>query len=155
MRTIQREDQRIGSPGSRQNMSKADWHWGHSGQRRRTPDERSVSEQGRDSQKRQTEEERKKRRTFIMSSTGRMKVLESACLLGGDHGIVDIPIDHPSGSKQHAVFQYRLMEDTNAEGTFGPRVKPSITGLSPGNGTFLNKCFEPQRYYELKEKDGH
>ncbi|KAL1791542.1 smad nuclear-interacting protein 1, partial [Sigmodon hispidus] len=55
---------------------------------------------------------------------------------------------------QHAVFQYRLVEHTRADGTVGHRVKPSIIDLGSGNGTFLNnKCIEPQRYYELKEKD--
>ncbi|KAL1773633.1 smad nuclear-interacting protein 1 [Sigmodon hispidus] len=67
---------------------------------------------------------------------------QSAYLLGRHRRIADIPIDHPSCSKQHAVFQYRLVEHTRADGTVGR------------NGTFLNnKRIEPQRYYELKEKD--
>lgn len=32
---------------------------------------------------------------------------QSAYLLGRHRRIADIPIDHPSCSKQHAVFQYR------------------------------------------------
>ncbi|XP_048205159.1 smad nuclear-interacting protein 1-like, partial [Perognathus longimembris pacificus] len=79
---------------------------------------------------------------------------QSAYLLGRDRRIADIPIDHPSCSKQHAVFQYRLVEYTHADGTVGRRVKPYIIDLGSGNGTFLNnKRLEPQRYYELKEKD--
>ncbi|KAK3551320.1 hypothetical protein QTP70_015003 [Hemibagrus guttatus] len=79
---------------------------------------------------------------------------QSAYLLGRQRKIADIPIDHPSCSKQHAVFQYRLAEFTRADGTTGRRVKPYIIDLGSGNGTYLNnQRIEPQRYYELKEKD--
>ncbi|XP_052590966.1 smad nuclear interacting protein 1-like [Peromyscus californicus insignis] len=79
---------------------------------------------------------------------------QSAYLLGRDRLIADIPIDHPSCSKQHAVFQYRLVEHTRADGTVGLAVKPYIIDLGSSNGTFLNYArIEPQRYYELKEKD--
>ncbi|KAM4756169.1 smad nuclear interacting protein 1-like [Cyanocitta cristata] len=79
---------------------------------------------------------------------------QSAYLLGRHRRIADIPIDHPSCSKQHAVFQYRLVEYTRADGTAGRRVRPYIIDLGSGNGTFLNnQRIEPQRYYELREKD--
>ncbi|KAL4657568.1 smad nuclear interacting protein 1-like [Arapaima gigas] len=79
---------------------------------------------------------------------------QSAYLLGRQRKIADIPIDHPSCSKQHAVFQYRLVEFTRADGTTGRKVKPYIIDLGSGNGTYLNnQRIEPQRYYELKEKD--
>ncbi|KAM9797969.1 smad nuclear-interacting protein 1 [Neosynchiropus ocellatus] len=79
---------------------------------------------------------------------------QSAYLMGRQRKIADIPIDHPSCSKQHAVFQYRLVEFTRSDGTPGRRVKPYIIDLASGNGTFLNNNrIEPQRYYELKEKD--
>ncbi|XP_006038450.1 smad nuclear-interacting protein 1 [Alligator sinensis] len=79
---------------------------------------------------------------------------QSAYLLGRHRRIADIPIDHPSCSKQHAVFQYRLVEYTRADGTVGRRVRPYIIDLGSGNGTFLNnQRIEPKRYYELKEKD--
>ncbi|KAM7383135.1 hypothetical protein PAMP_002817 [Pampus punctatissimus] len=79
---------------------------------------------------------------------------QSAYLLGRQRKIADIPIDHPSCSKQHAVFQYRLMEFTRADGTPGRRVRPYIIDLGSGNGTYLNNNrIDPQRYYELKEKD--
>lgn len=49
---------------------------------------------------------------------------------------------------------FRLVEFTRADGTTGRRVKPYIIDLSSGNGTYLNnQRIEPQRYYELKEKD--
>lgn len=48
----------------------------------------------------------------------------------------------------------RLVEYTRADGTVGRRVRPYIIDLGSGNGTFLNnQRIEPQRYYELKEKD--
>lgn len=48
----------------------------------------------------------------------------------------------------------RLVEFTRADGTAGRRVKPYIIDLGSGNGTYLNnQRIEPQRYYELKEKD--
>ncbi|XP_018582454.1 smad nuclear-interacting protein 1 isoform X2 [Scleropages formosus] len=79
---------------------------------------------------------------------------QSAYLLGRQRKIADIPIDHPSCSKQHAVFQYRLVEFTRSDGTTGRKVKPYIIDLGSGNGTYLNnQRIEPQRYYELKEKD--
>ncbi|XP_035601596.1 smad nuclear-interacting protein 1-like [Oncorhynchus keta] len=79
---------------------------------------------------------------------------QSAYLMGRQRKIADIPIDHPSCSKQHAVFQYRLVEFTRSDGTGGRRVKPYIIDLGSGNGTYLNnQRIEAQRYYELKEKD--
>lgn len=79
---------------------------------------------------------------------------QSAYLLGRQRKIADIPIDHPSCSKQHAVFQYRLVEFTRANGTTGRRVRPYIIDLASGNGTYLNnQRIEAQRYYELREKD--
>uniref|UniRef100_A0A8C5LU80 Smad nuclear interacting protein 1 n=1 Tax=Leptobrachium leishanense TaxID=445787 RepID=A0A8C5LU80_9ANUR len=79
---------------------------------------------------------------------------QSAYLLGRQRRIADIPIDHPSCSKQHAVLQYRMTSFTRANGTLGRRVRPYIIDLGSGNGTYLNnQRIEPQRYYELKEKD--
>ncbi|XP_056448653.1 smad nuclear-interacting protein 1 [Gadus chalcogrammus] len=79
---------------------------------------------------------------------------QSAYLLGRDRKIADISIDHPSCSKQHAIFQYRLVEYTRLDGTPGRRVKPYLLDLGSGNGTYLNnQRIEGQRYYELKEKD--
>ncbi|KAM8976512.1 smad nuclear-interacting protein 1 [Pelodytes ibericus] len=79
---------------------------------------------------------------------------QSAYLLGRQRRIADIPIDHPSCSKQHAVLQYRMVAFTRSNGTPGRRVRPYIIDLGSGNGTYLNnQRIEPQRYYELKEKD--
>lgn len=68
--------------------------------------------------------------------------------------IVDMAVDHPSCSKQHAVLQYRLVNYEREDGTAGRRCKPYIIDLESANGTFLNnQKIEARRYYELKEKD--
>lgn len=78
----------------------------------------------------------------------------SAYLLGRDRKIVDIPVDHPSCSKQHAVLQYRLVPYEREDMTTGLRVKPYIIDLGSSNGTYLNnQRIDPQRYVELKEQD--
>lgn len=79
---------------------------------------------------------------------------QSAYLLGRQRHIVDIAIDHPSCSKQHAVLQYRLVDGKKADGSLSRKVKPYIIDLESANGTFLNnQRIDPRRFYELKEKD--
>lgn len=68
--------------------------------------------------------------------------------------IADIPIDHPSCSKQHAVLQFRLVEYTRDNGTTGRRIRPYVIDLESANGTFVNnKRIDPRRYVELLERD--
>ncbi|KAK3786757.1 hypothetical protein RRG08_000962 [Elysia crispata] len=79
---------------------------------------------------------------------------QSAFLLGRDRRIADIPVDHPSCSKQQAVLQFRAMPYTRPDGTPGRRVRPYIIDLESANGTYLNgEKVEASRYYELREKD--
>ena len=79
---------------------------------------------------------------------------QSAYLLGRDRRVADIPLDHPSCSKQHAVIQFRLVTVAKPDGSVTRRVKPYIIDLNSGNGTMVNgKRIEPQRYVELLEKD--
>jgi len=79
---------------------------------------------------------------------------QSAFLIGKHRGIVDIPVDHPSISKQHAALQYRRKRYSRSDGSKGTTVAPYIIDLDSSNGTFLNgKKIEPRRYYELKEQD--
>ncbi|XP_067122434.1 smad nuclear interacting protein 1-like isoform X1 [Centruroides vittatus] len=79
---------------------------------------------------------------------------QSAYLLGRSRLIADIPIDHPSCSKQHAVLQFRLVEYERDDGTTGKHVRPYIIDLESANGTFVNNNqIEPRRYVELLEKD--
>eukprot|EP00899_Mesostigma_viride_P028252 jgi/Mesvir1/8611/Mv04943-RA.1 len=75
-------------------------------------------------------------------------------LFGKDRRVVDIPTDHPSCSKQHAVLQYRLVEQERADGMMEKVIKPYLMDLGSTNGTKVNNvAIEPKRYYELLETD--
>ncbi|XP_044756442.1 smad nuclear-interacting protein 1 [Coccinella septempunctata] len=79
---------------------------------------------------------------------------ESAYLIGRDRKVVDLPVDHPSCSKQHAALQYRLVPFTRDDGSVGKRVRPYLIDLESANGTFINnKKIESKKYVELLEKD--
>lgn len=70
-----------------------------------------------------------------------------AFLIGKDRRVVDIPTDHPSCSKQHAVIQYRKVKNRDD-------AIPYLIDLDSSNGTFLNGSkIDSSRYYELREKD--
>ncbi|XP_035893669.1 FHA domain-containing protein DDL-like [Anopheles stephensi] len=79
---------------------------------------------------------------------------QSCYLIGRDRKVCDIPVDHPSCSKQHAVLQYRLVPYERVDGTKSQCVRPYIIDLESSNGTFVNnKQIETKRYLELREKD--
>ncbi|XP_010509066.1 PREDICTED: FHA domain-containing protein DDL-like [Camelina sativa] len=79
---------------------------------------------------------------------------QSCYLFGRERRIADVPTDHPSCSKQHAVIQYREVEKEKPDGMMGKQVKPYIMDLGSTNKTYINENpIEPQRYYELFEKD--
>lgn len=82
---------------------------------------------------------------------------QSAYLIGRDRQIADLPVDHPSCSKQHAVIQYRLVNESSDDtvSKFARRViKPYIIDLESANGTYLNEDrIEARRFYELRDKD--
>ncbi|XP_060607958.1 smad nuclear interacting protein 1-like [Ruditapes philippinarum] len=79
---------------------------------------------------------------------------QSAYLFGRDRIIADIPVDHPSCSKQHAVYQYRMIPYEKEDGRKAHKICPYIIDLDSANGTFVNnKKIEPRRYVELMEKD--
>lgn len=79
---------------------------------------------------------------------------QSAYLMGRDRKVADIPLDHPSCSKQHAVLQYRLVSFQKEGGGEGRRVRPYLIDLESANGTFVNNVkLEPRRYHELLERD--
>eukprot|EP00252_Welwitschia_mirabilis_P008170 TRINITY_DN19894_c0_g2_i1.p1 TRINITY_DN19894_c0_g2~~TRINITY_DN19894_c0_g2_i1.p1 ORF type:complete len:433 (+),score=98.53 TRINITY_DN19894_c0_g2_i1:138-1436(+) len=79
---------------------------------------------------------------------------QSCYLFGRERRVADIPTDHPSCSKQHAVIQFRQVEKEEPDGTLSKQVRPYLMDLGSTNGTFLNdNRLEPQRYYELFEKD--
>ena len=81
--------------------------------------------------------------------------------------VADIPIEHDSCSKQHAVIQFRRVniknDDTRkaakyvtilSRPTFLFFDRPYIIDLESANGTSINgDLISPSRYYELKEND--
>eukprot|EP00850_Spirogloea_muscicola_P007381 SM000037S13516 [mRNA] locus=s37:316675:318658:- [translate_table: standard] len=69
--------------------------------------------------------------------------------------VVDVPTDHPSCSKQHAVIQFRLTDKEDKETLETVQaIRPYLMDLGSTNGTFLNgKRIEAQRYVEMLEKD--
>ena len=79
---------------------------------------------------------------------------QSAYLLGRDRRVADIPVDHPSCSKQHAVLQYRLTEFHRPDGSRGRKVRPYLIDLGSANGTYVNnQRIDAQHYVELMERD--
>ncbi|KAJ3088657.1 Smad nuclear-interacting protein 1 [Physocladia obscura] len=84
---------------------------------------------------------------------------QSAYLFGRDRLVADIPVDHPSISKQHAALQYRLVSGPSSSSfdggpPGGKRVKPYLIDLDSANGTMLNgEKIDGSRYYELKSGD--
>ena len=78
----------------------------------------------------------------------------SCWLFGRERAVVDMPIEHPSCSKQHAVIQFRYREK---RGEFGDRkggVKPYIIDLDSANGTTVNgEKIDGRRYMELRTGD--
>ncbi|KAK8940624.1 FHA domain-containing protein DDL [Platanthera zijinensis] len=79
---------------------------------------------------------------------------QSCYLFGRERRVADIPTDHPSCSKQHAVLQYRSVEKEQSDGLTKTQVRPYLMDLGSTNGTFINdNRIESQRYYELIEKD--
>ncbi|GAA0146088.1 RNA splicing factor [Lithospermum erythrorhizon] len=79
---------------------------------------------------------------------------QTCYLFGRERRVADVPTDHPSCSKQHAVLQYRQVEKENPDGTSFKQVSPYLMDLGSTNGTYINdNRMEPQRYYELFERD--
>ncbi|PBP20033.1 FHA domain-containing protein [Diplocarpon rosae] len=80
--------------------------------------------------------------------------LRSCWLVGKEVAVVDLLAEHPSVSRQHAVFQFRHIEKKNEFGDKTGRVKPYLIDLDSANGTLLNKeMIPPSRYLELRDKD--
>eukprot|EP00958_Prasinococcus_capsulatus_P028545 scaffold6922_cov363-Prasinococcus_capsulatus_cf.AAC.3 len=107
---------------------------------------------------------------------------QSCYLFGRDRKVVDVPTDHPSCSKQHAVLQFRLTQKTGSDGDVREGIRPYLMDLGSTNGTSLNVSLggqahrwrslrlvcmnlfidhgleqgervEAERYYELLEQD--
>lgn len=75
---------------------------------------------------------------------------QSSYLLGRERRVVDLPLDHPSCSGQHAVLQFRL----TAKSDTGKLVRPYLMDLGSTNGSFINgEKIEPEKYVELLPQD--
>ncbi|PSS06960.1 hypothetical protein M430DRAFT_23116 [Amorphotheca resinae ATCC 22711] len=80
--------------------------------------------------------------------------IKTCWLVGRELAVVDLPAEHPSVSKQHAVIQFRYVEKKNEYGDKLGKVKPYLIDLNSANGTSLNKEeIPPSRYVELRDKD--
>jgi smad nuclear-interacting protein 1 len=86
---------------------------------------------------------------------------QSSYLFGRERKVADIPVDHSSLSKQHAVLQYRALpskEDRAGMMMIDAPTKllcrPYLMDLESTNGTFINGVrLDSARYYELKRGD--
>nr|ACO11892.1 Smad nuclear-interacting protein 1 [Lepeophtheirus salmonis] len=101
---------------------------------------------------------RTKWRLYVFKGNEELPILyihrQSSYLLGRDRKVADVPLDHPSCSKQHAALQYRLVQYNKPDGSIGKRVRPYIIDLNSANGTFINnKKMEPHKYIQVLEKD--
>lgn len=68
--------------------------------------------------------------------------------------MVDVPVEHPSASKQHAVVQFRYSERKNERGERKGEVRPYVIDLDSANGTRVNgEKVEGRRYVELRTGD--
>ncbi|KAK5947973.1 hypothetical protein OHC33_011014 [Knufia fluminis] len=84
-----------------------------------------------------------------------IQLSEQSCwLFGREMAVCDIPVEHPSCSKQHAVVQFRYIEKRNEFGDKIGKVKPYVLDLESSNGTYVNEESIPEaKYVELRDKD--
>lgn len=76
-------------------------------------------------------------------------------LIGRDRAVADIPIDHPSCSKQHAVICHRRVRKEDPESGKSVFVeRPYIIDLeSTHHTTLAGDNLKPARFYELRDRD--
>ena len=75
-------------------------------------------------------------------------------LIGREIAVADIPVEHPSCSKQHAVIQFRHRATINEFGDKDAKVRPYLIDLESSNGTLLNgEKIEASRYFEIRNGD--
>ncbi|CAK5284138.1 unnamed protein product [Mycena citricolor] len=97
-------------------------------------------------------------RLYVFKGSDQVELLhihrQSAYLIGRDRLVADIAVDHPSCSKQHAVIQYRTIQQKDEFGATKATIKPFIIDLESTNGTSVNdETIPTSRYYELKASD--
>jgi len=75
-------------------------------------------------------------------------------LIGRDRAVADLPVDHPSCSKQHAVLQFRFVTKADEFGEKKSSVRLYVMDLESANGTSLNGDeIEGRRFVECREGD--
>lgn len=78
----------------------------------------------------------------------------SCWLAGREIHVADIPTEHPSCSKQHAVFQFRYIMKKDQWGEKKGKVRLYLLDLESSNGTFLNdERIEGAQYVECRSGD--
>jgi smad nuclear-interacting protein 1 len=78
----------------------------------------------------------------------------SRFVFGRDRDACDVPTDHPSCSKQHAVIQFRNKRTMDVYGEMKDDVAGYVMDLGSTNKTKLNgKVLEARKYYRLKGQD--
>ncbi|KAI9829566.1 MAG: hypothetical protein M1819_006071 [Sarea resinae] len=97
-------------------------------------------------------------RLYVFKGEDMLETLElgtrSCWLVGRERSVADLPVEHPSCSGQHAVFQFRFVSRVNGFGDREGKVRPYIIDLESSNGTLVNgEKIPPSRYFELKDKD--
>ncbi|KAF7506115.1 hypothetical protein GJ744_012266 [Endocarpon pusillum] len=97
-------------------------------------------------------------RMYVFKGSEIMDTIElsqrSCWLIGREAAVVDLLVEHPSCSKQHAVIQFRYVEKRNEFGDKTARVRPYLIDLETANGTGMNGEQVPAgRYMELRDKD--
>jgi len=97
-------------------------------------------------------------RLYVFKGEEQLELLhihrQSAYLIGRDRTVADIPLEHPSCSKQHSVIQYRLVQQKDELGVSKAVIKPFVIDLESTNGTHVNgEAIPTSRYYELKAGD--
>ncbi len=75
---------------------------------------------------------------FVFKGSDILETIElstrSCWLVGRELSVVDMPAEHPSISKQHAVIQFRYIEKKNEYGDKIGKVRPYIIDLDSANG---------------------
>lgn len=78
----------------------------------------------------------------------------SCWLMGREVAVADISTEHPSCSKQHAIFQFRHIMRKDEWGEKKGKVGLYLLDLESSNGTFLNdERIEVARYVECRSGD--
>ena len=81
---------------------------------------------------------KRKWRLYVFKGNEELPILyihrQYSYLLGRDPKVADVPLDHPSCSKQHSDLQFRLVPFTRDEGTASRRVQLYVMQLGSSNG---------------------